>query len=181
MNWTADKTVSSVNRSINRSVYNNTLTQGDGIDLRIEMHNILYGTTVVPPRGHWICLRVYDRNKPTEFYNNITHEAVGGPPFEYIDKIIRTRRIPAHSLSDDLVGTKAGVLKADEYLYYIEWSERFKVGDDIYELTLDDHTNRPTNIMLYEKYKINRIIPNRMENGNIQYYTVIVKLDEIGY
>lgn len=180
MQWT--KALKHTDDYINSTFYSGVSTQGEGIDLRIETNRILYGGNGRVPKGHWVILRRYNYNKKSEFYNETTKEGVGGPGYEYTDELLRTRRIPA-SRSPDYNGLKAGGLLEDSLVYYFEYTVKPKVGQDIFELDLDDHSKKPKpfTYKLEEKYKIKRVHPYRLENGNVQYYTAMVERDEVRY
>jgi len=113
MNWTNDISTNITDIHINRTVYGGVLTQGEGIDLRAEMHNLLYGSSGKKPKGHWVCLRKYNRNKPSKFYSYVTHEGVGGPAYEYTDSFIRVRKVPIRKDTDRIESIKAGALITD--------------------------------------------------------------------
>lgn len=156
-------------------------SQGEGIDLRIELQRILYGGFGQVPKGHWVVLRQYDRSNPSDSYNKRTHEGVGGPAYQYTDTILRTRRVPTGKRSDDLSAIKAGMNLLDMFTYYFEYHINPRVGDDIFELELNDHTNMPTNPTFSQKWHIKRVHPYRLEQGNVQYWMAVAEYDEIRY
>lgn len=173
---------SSIDTWLNQSLYGG-LGQGDGIDLRIEMNRILYGGLGKTAKGHWVVLRAYDRSSPSSNYNKRTHEGVDGPAYNYHDTLLKTRRVPVSRRSDQLDANKAGITISDNYVYYFEWDVEVKLGYHIFELSLADHTNvpNPATLDFCEKYEIKRVHPYRLENGNVQYWAVIVEYDQIGY
>lgn len=176
-------TVGDVDTYINNTFYGG-LSEAEGIDLRQEMRWILYGSLTRKPKGHWIAYRRYDRCTPSQFWNKRTKEGVGGPAYEYTDEALRTRRVPTGKRSDQLDPLKAGVEISDMYTYYFEYTVNPKIGDEIYELTLNNHA--PTSVTLAnipyaEKFRIKRVHPYRLENGNVQYWAAIAQFDEITY
>lgn len=185
MNWTPSITAS--DNYIGSSVYNDVSTQGEGIDLRLEMHWLLYGKESFPtrvPKGHWVVYRRYDRSKTSEYYSNRTHEGVGGPAYQFTDTLLRTRRVPVDKKGTPAEPSKVGVDLEDKYIYYLEWNMNPKVGDHIMEIQWDDHAITPvlnSNLVYSSKYLIKRTHDYRMENGNIQYFIVSAENDEVGY
>jgi hypothetical protein len=169
---------------INKYAYNNVVTQGEGIDLRLEIHWILYGKESFPPRvpkGHWIVYRKYDITKKSNSYSNRTHEGVGGPPYQYTDYLLRTRKVPIPNPGLD--PEKVGIILVDVWKYYFEYTFEPIVGDDIFEVDLKDHTLTPKieDLKFTQRFSITASSDYRLENGNIQYYMAIGKLDEVTY
>lgn len=191
MNWFVHQTpttsqgavdVQSVDSWVNNTFYPSFLSQGEGIDLRIEMQQILYGSSTRLPKGHWVIYRRYDRCAPSQYYKRSTKEGVGGPAYRYTDILLRTRRVPLAKGSDSLNILKAGADIGDTYIYYFTYDLNPSRGDHIMELVLNDHSSRPTEIVFSEdRYLIKRIHPYRLENGNIQYWIVNAEYDEVSY
>ncbi len=152
----------------------------DGINLREEVHGILYGTPTKNPLGHWVILRHYDRTSKSEYWNQYTKEGVGGPSYEYSDALIRTRRIPASKSSTESA-IKIGNAFSDQFVYYLEYTVNVSLGDQIYELDVTDHTNEPSTYSFVEKYDIKRVHPYREAQGNTQYYTAVCEFNNITY
>jgi hypothetical protein len=166
------------------SRWTNTVSTLTGeIDLRQEMHTILYGDATHKKLGHWVVYRRFDRSNPSEAYSNRTHEGIGAPAYEYTDTILRTRRVPTDrkGLPEDAL--KVGIDLTDKYIYYFEYTLVPKVGDYIFEIEWPDHNLTPTlsGLKYTEKYNIRRTHDYRMEQGNVQYYIVSCNLDEVSY
>lgn len=181
MNWTSADT-DKVDNYINSIVYNG-LGLSEGIDLRAEVIGLLYGTLGKMPKGHWVVFRRYDRTKPSQFYNSDTKEGVGGTPFAYTEELLRTRHNDTGSKKDTL-----GFLKSGEYdpklrIYYFDWRVKPLLGDVIFELLLDDHTNTPdiNNLVKYEIFKVKKVHPYRIDFGNIAYYACECDRDMVNY
>lgn len=185
MNWVkTPSSVLSTDNWVSSSFYPFTSSQGEGIDLRLEMMHLLYGSASRLPKGHWIVYRRYLTNQPSEYYNKHTKEGVGGPTYKYQDTLLRTRRVPLAKGSDSLNALKAGMEISDSYIYYFTYDVNPKRGDHIMEIILDDHSSKPNiNGISYsdERYLIKRIHPYRLENGNTQYWIVNCEYDEIRY
>ena len=185
MNWYPSITTS--DNYIRSSAYNNIITQGEGIDLRLEMHWLLYGKANFPPRvpkGHWVVYRRYDRCKTSQYYSNRTHEGVGGPAYQYTDSLLRTRRVPVNKNGTPVEPLKIGVNIEDQYVYYLEYTVLPKVGDHIIEIQWNDHAITPiinSSLIYNTKHLIKKVHDYRLENGNIQYFIVSTENDEVGY
>lgn len=182
INWMAD--AASADNYFNQSLYSG-MGQGEGIDLRIEMNRLLYGTLSKPPKGHWVVLRTFDTSSRADTYNKYTHEGVNGPAYNYTDLVLRTRRVPVSKMSDSLEPIKAGVMIGDNYIYYLEYTVNPKVGSEILELdpSFDHSTTSPsvTNVTFCSKYTIRRVHPYRQENGNIQYWIALAEFDQVRF
>jgi hypothetical protein len=172
--------VTQTNQTLNSSLYGN-LGQGEGIDLRIEMNRLLYGYVNTLPKGHWVILRQFDRSKESEYFNKRTKEGVGGPAYEYKDILLRTRRVPIMTKRDTTSDIKPGVLEEDTFMYYFEYFIFPKIGDDIFELDIADHRYQPTSYNFIKRYRIKKVLPYRLETGNIQYHSTVTVQDQINY
>jgi hypothetical protein len=186
MNWSPLQNEATVDNYINQNVYFGTMTQGEGIDLRVEMNWILYGRNTFPirkPKGHWIVYRRFDRTQKSQYYSERTKEGVGGPAYVYTDSLLRTRRVPTDKAGLPIDGLKLGGDITDKYLYYFEYTVVPKVGDQIYEIQWADHAITPTlgNINYTDRYVIKRVHDYRLEDGNVQYYVVSAQYDEVNY
>lgn len=183
MNWFTDRDASKMDVHINRSIYSGN-SNADGIDLRIEMNRILYGGQGRKPLGHWIVLRRYDLKNTSDTYIEHTKEGVGGPAYEYTDEILRSRRSSIRASREQLAELKSGVIIEDMLLYYFEYHVHPKIGDDIFELEWNDHSIKPSSIpdtRFIERYKIEKVLPHRLENGNIQYYSALCEFNQVMY
>lgn len=182
ISWTFD--TSATDTFLNQNLYAG-LSQGEGIDLRIEMHRLLYGAIGKKPKGHWVVLRKFDTSRPSSTYNKYTKEGVNGPAYEYTDLVLRTRRVPAAKSTDALVAMKAGASIGDTFTYFFEYTVNPKVGYEILELDPEfDHsviTPDLTDATFCDKLTIKRIHPYRLENGNIQYWAAVSEVDQVRY
>ncbi len=182
LTWTFD--TSSTDNYLNQGLYGG-FGQGEGIDLRIELNRILYGTMGKKPKGHWVMLRKFDTSKPSTTYNKYTHEGVDGPAYDYTDVIVRTRCVPVSKRSDALEPIKPGIAIGDMYTYYFEYTVNPKIGYEILEPdpTFDHTTTSPnfTDILFCNKLTIKRVHPYRLENGNIQYWACVCEIDQVRF
>ena len=153
------------------------------INLREEMHIILYGNYKFKKLGHWVVYRRFNRCQKSEYYSERTKEGVGGPSHTYTDELLRTRRVPTDKAGISVDPLKVGGDLTDKDLYFLEYTVNPKVGDEIYELELSDHCPTPnlSTVILKEKYTIKRVHDYRLENGNVQYHIVSTQYDEVSY
>jgi len=180
MNFFKDTTVSTDN-AIQDTYYPGLVSDADGIDLRIEMNRILYGTTFKKPLGHWVIARVFAGDEKSKYFNEFSKEGVGGPSHPYTDYLIRARRAPSRLTRSSIDGIKAGEITGHKFSYYLEYDVPLRDGDQIFELNVLDHTNKPTSYTFVEKYDIDRVHPYRLENGNVQYLQVVCKYNNVTY
>lgn len=162
----------------------NTSTLGNTINLRDELNVILHGDSNHIALGHWIVYRRYDRNTPSVYYSNRTHEGIGGPAYTYTDTLLKTRRVPINKKGMAIEDLKVGVDIDTKYVYYFEYTVVPKVGDHIFEIEWPDHNSRPvinSSLVYTDKNLIKRVHDYRLEFGNIQYYIVSCEFDEVGY
>lgn len=182
MNWLSSD-IKSIDQTINNTVYNN-LGTSEGIDLRLEVQGILYGTLFnTLPKGHWVILRKYDRTNYSENFLKSTKEGVGGSAFEYTDSLVRTRYTDASSKRDTFDFVKPGVVPDNNLVYYFDYTVKPNEGDYIMELRHDDHTITP-DINIVEtssRWLIKRVHPYRIDNGNIAYYACVTERDLVRY
>lgn len=185
MNWypNLNTATQTTDNFISKSVYNGVSTQGEGIDLRQEMHWILYGKQDFPirnPKGHWVVFRHFDTTKKSVYYSERTHEGVGGPPYQYTDTLLRMRKVPRRI---NLDAQKISNIVVGQWLYYMEWTVNPSVMDNIFELNWNDHSLVPNinTVTFREKLVIKGITDYRLDNGNIQYWMANCEHEEIAY
>ena len=159
-------------------------TSQTGIQLRTEMHDMLYGNVLCgkKPKGHWIVVRNFDRTQFSKYYNKVSNEGVHGPKHPFTDTLIRARTIPySRKGMDDTF--KVADINDNGHLYYVEWDVSAKHGDQLYELIWDDHSLTPDlSTVEYDiKYHVRRVIPKRCDYGNKAYNVIIVEQDDIRY
>lgn len=182
MNWLVSQT-KEIDQDINQGVYNGIGTS-EGIDLRLEVRNILYGDIFnTLPKGHWVILRKYDRSNTSTNFNRDTKEGVNGPAYQYTDKLIRTRYTDASSKRDTMDFIKAGAVPDNGLVYYVEYTEIPTEGDYIMELRHLDHAVKPelNSVEINSRWLIKRVHPYRIDNGNIAYYACICERDLVRY
>ena len=166
----------------NSNIWSN-LTLTNNINLRDEMHTILYGSNTYRRLGHWVVYRRFDRTQKSQFYSERTKEGVGGPSHIYTDILLRTRRVPTDRTGLPLDPVKLGLDISEKDLYYLEYWVNPKVSDEIFEIEWDNHAVTPVlgNIIYKDRYIIKRVHDYRLEDGNVQYHIVSTQYNEVTY
>ena len=180
MNFFTDNT-SATDSQLQDTLYPDLLSEADGIDLRIEMNRILYGSTFKKPLGHWVIVRVFDTSTRSKYFNRYSKEGIMGPAHDYVDHLVRTRRVPDSFGRSNIDEEKIAAMVDNKYIYYLEYDVPIRDGDQIYELDILDHTTIPTTYNFAGKYDVDRMHPYRLENGNVQYLSVVCKYNNITY
>lgn len=181
MNWFKNTTTQDVDSFINNTFYSG-LSSTDGINLRMEVNNIL--NDPIKGNGHYILYRRYDRSKTSEFYNPETKEGVNGPKNIYTDIIYKTRRVPYRLKGGSDSSLKPGQLIDDKFIYYFEYNVCPKRGDDVFELNLgteEQNTIPSITTKLLERYIINTVHPYRQYRGRVEYWLATCTFDEVQY
>ena len=169
-----------VDAGIQKTFYPGMASEADGIDLRIEMNRILYGSTFKRPLGHWVVVRVYDVTSQSKYFNKYSREGILGPAHDFTDYLVRSRRVQ-RSKGNEMDVLKANDIVDDGYIYYFEWTVPVNAGSQIYEIDAKDHAIKPLTYKLMEKHDVVKTLPYRLENGNIQFISAIVESDNITY
>lgn len=157
-----------------------------GIDLRQQMTGIMYGDGFNKQQGHWVIYRRFDTSQKSQYYDDNYGESVGGPTWEYEDEVVITRRvqITAGSLTRFFEQEMApGILHIDYQIFYFEHSVAPKLEDEIYEVTWEDHSVKPRIDQLdgkaIEKFNINSVVPLRGDNGRIEFYACLCRVENV--
>ena len=158
--------------------------QGE-IDLRKEMHDILFGTSSMPQRGHWVIYRRFDLTSYTDDHDEVYRSGVGGVKHPYTDTVVMTRRDPKFSPESNEATTPMGALEGGHDGYYFEYDFRPRIQDQIFELDWDDHRTKPMLSQLPEphpvKFNIKEVYPWRLDGGRIEYWIAHVNKDLVNY
>jgi len=159
-------------------------TNGE-INLRDEMHELLFGSISKPQRGHWIIYRRFDTTKKTENYDEVYRTGVDGHAYEYTDTLIMSRRDPSFSPESHEASTPMGILQGGKDAYFFEFDVEPRPEDQILEFTWDNHTVKPKlNIItdgVYDKFNIKEVFPYRCDSGRIEYWICFVNKDRVSY
>lgn len=160
------------------------------INLREEFHNLLFGTSSMPQRGHWIVYRRFDTSQYIDGYDEVYHvgpQASGSTPRDpihpYTDTFVMTRQDPIVSPEMAESYMPAGVLKTGQYIFYFEYDVRPSENDQIYDIDWDDMRIKPPSNLLnnryLKKYNIKEVFPYRGDGGRIEYWICHVNWDLI--
>lgn len=162
-----------------------------GINMRDELHAVLYGTQGSQIYGHWIVYRAMDKTKLSKYWNNKTGEAIGGPKYEYKDYIIRTRRYAwdlNFATNKGLeIQVASSIATPGDFIYYFEYIEGITVDnngnitineeDCLYELRCPDITDITQITYKDYMYKLEfiRVEPIYDRYGRIEYFMVVAR------
>lgn len=89
--------------------------------------------------GYWVLLRHFT-NELSEFYDEITKEAIGGPKYKYNDHLIRVYSVESGygmaMAADGITRVEPGDIPTEARIYYLKYNPNLvpKQGDIIYEL-----------------------------------------------
>ena len=159
-------------------------TRGE-IDMRAEMHEILFGSNSKPQRGHWVVYRRFDMTTKATTFDEVYREGVGGPSNVYTDTIVMTRRDPILAPEENEAHTPIGLLEGGKNIYYFEYDFLPRISDQIFEVNWADHTRKPLLSQLaephLEKYNIKEVFPYRCDAGRIEHWIVATNKDKINY
>jgi len=164
-------------------------TSGDSINLREELRGIFHGTATESAKAHWIVLRKMDLTKRSQYWNEETLEAIGGPAYEYTDIVVRTRRRinDSHSVQDEMQSfADPGQIHVTTGMYFFEHDVKPKKEDEIFEIDYDlsicptaprlDRIPYPYK----EKHIIRESIPLRLDQGGrTEYWACYVRRDYV--
>ena len=162
--------------------YNNTSV--NSIDLRAELHNILFGNRSFIPQGHKIVLRHMERMCPCVLEERGQKHRDADPKcslchgegFLYSDHVYTAWRSLIDAESGALPATfqehVAGLTRLNSTNFWMEWTTTIAEIDMIFEINLTDagippYPLKPTDYI--EKYKIDQLISYRGDNGRIEY------------
>lgn len=137
--------------------------------------------------ARWLLLRMFTGEK-SEYWNDITKEAIGGPEYMYSDVLIEGYSAPAVSgisrKREGVVVVDPAQLDITSEVFYLMYDVPIKLNDEIYELNWE-HKEKPT--VVYErdqenlaekkvcpkrKYRVQKAEPKRGDEGRIEFVKV---------
>lgn len=154
-----------------------------GIDLRVEMDKILRSY------GHWVMVRHYDTTRHSKYWDERAHEAVGGPAWEYMDYIVRSRKVLQRSigtLSALEMPAPPGMMTVPYVNYYVQWDptgDDLTIYDDIYEFRWSSNIRPTTNDLnnrYIGRYNIKEAVDLLGDAGRREYYLCICQYMALG-
>ena len=159
------------------------------MSLRDELKLIFSGDGPESGKAHWIKVRHFDKTSPSQYYNEETGEAVGGPMFNYVDTAVLTfytLRPPLNFTTDALSNQPMGPGRFDSYhlVYYFEYNVAIDVDDMIFELDRESPT-KPANLAaigITKRFNVRYVHDFRGDNqGQIEYKGVLCRIDDVSY
>jgi len=169
----------------------NTSASLQEIDLRKEFHDLLFGNSYMPQRGHWVVYRRFNLNSVQDGYdevykvgpsiNDLEKTEPRKPFYNYTDELVMTRQDPL--LNPILAESQmpAGILKSGQYIFYFEYDFKPTENDQIFDIDWDDMRIKPPDSILngkyLKKYNIKEVFPYRADGGLTQYWICYVNWD----
>lgn len=158
-----------------------------GLDLRREMHVLLYGDSRQRGHGYWVVFRKFDRTKFAAGYNSATGdgiffpptgEGIGGPIYPFTDTAIRVYSQELGTANPRLRGEQrlpTGALPFGYRVFFMEHTVAPTEADRLYELDGYVGETAPTNIAgpFPMSWDIQTVSPFREDGGRIEYYGVV--------
>lgn len=152
------------------------------INLRNEI-DILFNDD---KKAHWVVYRRFDLSKPTTNFVEITHEAVQGEKYEFVDSLIPVRAsvFPVARLGfDQETRYPMGMLQDGTMFFYVKSDLNPKTEDKIFEINYTGvkPTVIPPAAEFSASYNIHSVMPMReLEYGRTEYYILLCKISNTG-
>ena len=156
------------------------------IDYRTDIRPLFEGGSGTVGQSYWMVLRMMRIGEYSSHWNTDTHEAVGGPKWNYDDHFVRVISSPNNVRGND--GNEkvitAGSDDQDARLFAIQFSDVFAAGnhrvpcgDDIlYDIDKPEGNVAPTPpIHATGRYTILNAEPVRGDNGRIEIVYITAK------
>lgn len=152
---------------------------GSWIDLRDDLAALIHGDAITRPQGYWAVLRIMRLGQRSRFWHEERQEAIGGPPWNYDDAIVRVISQPGAS-AESQSGKKGEVPIAEAGLdsvavttFAVEWNPRIPrmpgEHDYIYEIAEAAGAAPPRPpLHVTSRYRVIRAIPVRGDYGRIE-------------
>ena len=123
---------------------------------------------MIDENGWWMVLRSFDLTKRSKYWDNTSMEAIGGPPYEYNDIILKGRRV--EGIAGDPETTESRQQNTEIYraVFYVLGHIRAKGEDVIMEIApeLKQVPKAPRKIRAVEIFDIEHVEP-KIEHGVI--------------
>lgn len=158
------------------------------INLREEFHDLLFGSSSEPQRGHWVVYRRFNLASKVANYDDVysvgpdvAHGETRRPLYNYTDTLVMTRHDPVFSPELAEASMPAGILKGGQSIFYFEYTVRPSENDQIFDIDWSDHRVTPPSTILngnyLKKYNIKEVFDYRGDGGNIEYWICYVNTD----
>lgn len=149
--------------------------------MRSEFDNLLVAEEGI---ARWLLLRSFTEEK-SEYWNDITKEAIGGPAYTYSDSLVEGWSAPAVSgisrKREGVVVVDPADLDITSECFYLMYDVLIKNNDEIYELDWE-HAEKPTivykrneedlaqkKVCPKRKYRVQKVLNKRGDEGRVEY------------
>ncbi len=118
--------------------------------------------------GWWMVLRSFDLTKKSKYWDDVSKEAIGGPPYLYNDIILKGRRTEQIRGDTEAPQSRQQITNVYKTIFYIQGNIRPKIEDVIMEIRPDlrQLENPPKRIVPYELFDIEHV-EAKIEKGLI--------------
>jgi len=135
--------------------------------------------------GQWIVVRHFS-NTRSEFWNEKSQEAIGGPPNTYTDTIVLSAKRLAFEIGRPSSKTGLDVLQAvnseiDSYKFFLDGNTEIKADDEIFDLDASgqstpivDYTGSGNGATIIGRYKVSLVNVYRVGNRGENTYTIAI-------
>ena len=103
----------------------------DNINLDIEFKRF------VLEYGWWTVVRSFDISRRSQYWNEKSQEAIGGPPWRYNDIIFKARRVEKSALNAEDFFTRQQFTEVFDAIFFVISNIRIKKEDRILEIPQD--------------------------------------------
>jgi len=118
--------------------------------------------------GWWIVLRSFNLSKHSKYWDDISKEAIGGPPYLHNDIIFKGRRTETVGSDSERIESRQQFTELYNTTFYILGNIRPKKEDLIIEITPESKqlATPPKMVRPYELFNIEHVEP-KIEKGVI--------------
>jgi hypothetical protein len=154
------------------------------MDLRKEIKNLIINKEGV---GRWVMVRHYSAEH-SEYWNEATKEAVGGPAYKYTDTLVESYSAPVSSMNMRFTGMKQdnfGIVDEDLQKFYFTHDVVIDENDEIFDLEYYA-ASRPTvvfnqaevneakgKVAPVTRYKVKTLHKYRGDQGRVEYKAAV--------
>ena len=123
---------------------------------------------MVEEYGWWMVLRSFDLTQRSEYWNDVSQEAVGGPPYKYNDIILKGRRVERVQGDTEQTESRQQNTNIYQVVFYIMGTVRPKKEDVIMEIPPQQKQilTPPRRVRPVELFDIEHVEP-KIEHGVI--------------
>ena len=144
--------------------------------------------------ARWVLLRKFT-NEKSNYWNDITKEAIGGPKYTYNDSLVEGYSVPTFNGTvkkrEGVVVTSPGDLDITSEIFYFKYDVPIAVNDEIYDLDWEyaespavvydknDEDLANGKVCPKRKYSVKRVDNKRGDLGRIEFKKVFTVRDMI--